>query len=68
MPKQDENWTPLEVLSGLVAGRYSLRVAEDDPSLRFPPGFSFRHDGKLFVLFPEEKPAQEAMGVSVVKD
>lgn len=62
----DENKkTAFDVISNLPEGRYGLRVTEDDPSLHFPPGFSWRFGGKLFVVSPKDEKNQRAMGVVI---
>jgi hypothetical protein len=63
LPAAHEAEMALDTLRSLTEGRYRMRVAEDDASLQFPPGFSFRYAGKLFVLFPAEEDNQRAMGV-----
>jgi len=64
-PAAHEAEMTLDTLRTLPEGRYRMRVTEDDPSLQFPPGFSFRQSGKLFVLFPSEEANQTDMGVAL---
>jgi len=63
LPAAHEAEMTLNTLRSLPEGRYRMRVTEDDASSQFSPGFSFRHAGKLFVLFPAEEGNQRAMGV-----
>lgn len=60
----DETLEMQNFLFRLPDGKFSMRISEDNPAFNFPPGFSFRFGGRLFVLFPEDKQAQESMGVS----
>lgn len=55
----------LATIVGLPNGRYGMRVSEDIPSIHFPPGFSWRFCGKLFVVNPKDESNQRAMGVVV---
>jgi hypothetical protein len=58
----------VEFFLGLAEGRYGMRVSDDEPELRFPPGFSVRSGGKLFVITPKDEENRKAMGMAMPGD